>query len=50
MKKWEDAMVEELSIDMTADGSAPNDNFDDTWVQINGLWYKPGSGNNSSNK
>ena len=22
----------------------PSENFDDTWVSINGLWYRPGNG------
>lgn len=41
-KTWTNAEVEELVISETANGKAPNDNFDDTWVQIDGLWYRPG--------
>lgn len=45
MKKvWENAVVEELAINETANGLAPSDDFDDTWVEINGLWYRPGNG------
>ena len=42
MKKWNVPAIEELDVRATANGEAPNDNFDDTWVQINGKWYKPG--------
>lgn len=48
MKKvWENAVVEELAINETANGLAPADHFDDTWVEIDGLWYRPGDGRNS---
>ena len=44
MKKvWENATVEELEIGATANGEAPSDLFDDTWVQIDGKWYRPGN-------
>ena len=42
-KMWENPTVEELDIEATANGDAPSDNFDDTWVQINGKWYRPGN-------
>lgn len=48
MKKWTEATVEELNIAATANGAKPNDDFDDSWVQINGLWYRPGDGNELS--
>jgi hypothetical protein len=45
MKKiWNAPEVEELSINATANGLAPSDDFDDTWVQINGKYYRPGNG------
>ena len=43
-KTWANAEVEELAINTTANGAAPADNFDDTWVEINGKWYRPGDG------
>ncbi|MBQ5734887.1 MAG: hypothetical protein IIV51_05845 [Lachnospiraceae bacterium] len=46
-KTWEVPSMEELNINTTANGLRPNDNFDDVWVQINGLWYKPGDGKTS---
>ena len=41
---WENAKIEELEINATANGLAPSDDFDDTWVQINGKYYRPGNG------
>ena len=41
---WNAPEVEELSINATANGLAPSDDFDDTWVQINGKYYRPGNG------
>lgn len=43
-KTWENATVEELVIEATANGAAPSDDFDGDWTQINGLWYRPGNG------
>lgn len=43
-KTWLNAEVEELVIERTENGLAPSDHFDDTWVQIDGLWYRPGDG------
>ena len=43
-KNWEEAAVEELNIEATANGKAPSDDFDDTWVQIGDKWYRPGNG------
>ena len=48
-KTWKDATIEELAIGATANGDAPSDNFDDTWVQINGKWYRPGNAIQSNN-
>ena len=48
MKEWNEAIIEELKIGETANGLAPNDNFDDTWVQVNSLWYRPGHGEENS--
>lgn len=42
-KNWEDATIAELAIQSTANGKAPSDDFDDVWVQIDGLWYRPGN-------
>ena len=43
-KTWEAPVMEELVINATANGLAPSDDFDDVWVQIGGLWYRPGDG------
>lgn len=43
-KTWTNAEVEELVITETANGLAPSDDFDDTWVEINGKYYRPGNG------
>ena len=43
-KTWEAPVMEELVINATANGLAPNDNFDGVWVQINGKYYRPGDG------
>ncbi|MDO5291872.1 MAG: hypothetical protein Q4F05_03885 [bacterium] len=43
-KTWTAPNMEELSIKDTANGLEPNKEFDADWVQINGLWYKPGNG------
>lgn len=43
-KTWLNAEVEELAVEQTANGQAPNDNFDGDWVQIGGLYYRPGDG------
>lgn len=43
-KTWATPEVEELVITETANGQNPSENFDDTWVSINGLWYRPGDG------
>jgi len=48
MKTWEEAKLEELEIEATANGTAQNDDFDGTWVQINGFWFKPGGGDTST--
>lgn len=47
-KTWEVPAMEELNINATANGLAPSDNFDGEWVQINGLWYKPGDASTST--
>lgn len=47
-KTWLNAEVEELAVEMTENGLAPNDKFDGDWVQIGGLYYKPGNGGNTS--
>lgn len=47
-KTWLNAEVEELAVEMTANGQAPNDNFDGDWVQIGGLYYRPGDGSSPS--
>ena len=43
-RTWEAPVMEELVINATANGLAPNDNFDGVWVQINGKYYRPGDG------
>lgn len=43
-KMWENAKIEELEINATANGLAPSDDFDDIWVEINGKYYRPGNG------
>ena len=43
-KTWEAPVMEELQINATANGKAPSDKFDGVWVQIEGLWYRPGNG------
>ncbi|MCI5954941.1 MAG: hypothetical protein MRZ49_10295 [Lachnospiraceae bacterium] len=43
-KEWNTPVVEALELSQTANGAAPNDNFDDTWVSIDGKWYRPGDG------
>lgn len=48
MKTWEEAKLQELAIGATANGTAQNDDFDGTWVQINGFWFKPGGGDTST--
>lgn len=42
-KEWMNATVEELDINATANGLAPSDDFDDTWVQIGNKFYRPGN-------
>ena len=41
-------LPEELSINETANGLAPSEDFDGDWVQIDGKWYRPGNGNSSN--
>ncbi|SEQ49345.1 hypothetical protein [Butyrivibrio sp. TB] len=48
MKKWNVPAMEELSINETANGLAPSEDFDGDWVQIDGKWYRPGNGNSSN--
>ena len=48
MKKWNAPEMEVLELNETANGKAPNDAFDDVWVQIDGLWYRPGNDSESS--
>lgn len=46
-KTWMEPAIEELGIETTANGVAPSDAFDDTWVEIDGKWYRPGDGKTS---
>lgn len=48
MKKWNTPDMEVLELSATANGQAPSDYFDGDWVQIDGLWYKPGNGEASA--
>ena len=48
-KMWENAKIEELEINATANGTAPSDDFDGPWVQIDGKYYRPGNGEAKSN-
>lgn len=50
MKTWMKPELEELEIKATANGMAPSNDFDDTWVEINGKWYRPGNGSASKAK
>ena len=42
-KTWLNAEVEELVIEKTANGDAPSEDYDGTWVQIGEDWYLPGN-------
>ncbi|MBR6626503.1 MAG: hypothetical protein IKL04_00785 [Lachnospiraceae bacterium] len=48
MKKWNTPEMEVLEVSATANGKAPSENFDGEWVQIDGLWYRPGDGDAGS--
>lgn len=41
-KTWVTPEVEELVLTETANGTAPNKDYDGDWVSINGKWYMPG--------
>lgn len=43
-KEWIMPNMEELDITATADSTAPSDNPDGPWTQINGGWFLPGGG------
>ena len=43
-KTWNTPEVEELVITATANGLDKSNDFDGDWVQIDGLWYRPGNG------
>ena len=43
MKTWINAEMEELNIQATAGADVKGEDFDGTWVQINGKWYMPGA-------
>lgn len=45
-KTWLNAEVEELAVELTANGQAPSNHFDGDWVQIDDKWYRPGDGAN----
>ena len=47
-KTWLNAEVEELAVEMTASGLTPVEKFDGDWGQIDGKYYKPGNGGNTS--
>ncbi|MDO4557227.1 MAG: hypothetical protein Q4B70_19110 [Lachnospiraceae bacterium] len=48
MKKWNTPELKVLDMSETANGQAPDPNFDDVWVEIDGKWYRPGNGTPSS--
>ncbi len=48
MKKWNTPEMEVLEVSATANGAAPNDNYDGEWVQIGDRWYLPGDGTANS--
>jgi len=44
MKKvWKTPIVKELNINATANGMLPSNEYDGLWVEIDGVWYRPGS-------
>lgn len=47
-KQWNTPSIEEMPISATANGNQPSLPFDGDWTQINGKWYLPGSGADSS--
>lgn len=49
-KTWNTPELEELVMTATANGLDKSNDFDGDWVNINGLWYRPGDGTVSPTK
>ncbi|MBQ4529220.1 MAG: hypothetical protein IJA36_01220 [Lachnospiraceae bacterium] len=43
-KEWLNPEMAALEIKETANGQYKSEDHDGDWVQFNGLWYRPGAG------